>query len=469
VAPIPGTLEIDRSCREAVGLFFLVAWCWLGLGLLLLLLGGIQTHVPVLFSNTAALSFGRVVPAAIHCLLYGFALPAGLAVSLWLICRLGRARLHNPPVIAAGFGFWNVGILLGLWGILSGASTGQLGLEAPGYVAPVLFIGYLIIAVCALLTFHFRRVTELYASQWVILAALFWFPWVYSSAELLLVFFPVRGALQGVIDAWYIQNVAVIWICLMGLAVLFYFIPKLLARPLYSRSLAAFAFWLLLIFGSASGMPASLPVPRWIPALSEVCGVFAGVGMGVAAAVLLLTARGEWARWRTNRVLKFVLFALCAFVVASIADVVGSLRGASRSTDMTLYRLGVFASFFTGVFLAAMTGAAYFILPRIFAREFKSPKLAGTNFALLAAGAVFFSMPLLAGGLVQGAAMNNPAKPFVDVARGTIPFVGTSLIGILLLLAGVVLFLTQLCDLLLGGVRLWFAGETRPRTFGGRP
>ena len=60
----------------------------------------------------------------------------------------------------------------------------------PGYASPVLFVAYTIMGVCALLTFRQRRQPALYVSQWFLLAALFWFPWIYSTAQLLLVFLP---------------------------------------------------------------------------------------------------------------------------------------------------------------------------------------------------------------------------------------------------------------------------------------
>ena len=50
-----------------------------------------------------------------------------------------------------------------------------------------------------MLTFHQRRERQLFVSQWFLFAALFWFPWIYSTANLLLLAFPVRGMAQAVI------------------------------------------------------------------------------------------------------------------------------------------------------------------------------------------------------------------------------------------------------------------------------
>ena len=88
------------------------------------------------------------------------------------------------------------------------------------------------------LTFHQRRERQLYVSQWFLFAALFWFPWIYSTANLLLLGFRARGMAQAVIAWWYSDNLLVVWLGLVGLAAIFYFVPKLTSRELHSRYLA---------------------------------------------------------------------------------------------------------------------------------------------------------------------------------------------------------------------------------------
>ena len=50
-----------------------------------------------------------------------------------------------------------------------------------------LFLGYLLIAFFSLVTLHNRKERALGPSQWFLLAALFWFPWIYFTANYLLV------------------------------------------------------------------------------------------------------------------------------------------------------------------------------------------------------------------------------------------------------------------------------------------
>ena len=103
----------------------------------------------------------RVHPAQLNVFIYGFAVQAGLGVLLWIIAHLGRTHLAKAPLILAGGMMWNLGVLLGILGILLGDNTGYEWLEMPRYASLMIFFGYLAIGVGALVTFHQRRERQL--------------------------------------------------------------------------------------------------------------------------------------------------------------------------------------------------------------------------------------------------------------------------------------------------------------------
>ena len=175
--------EIDASCRAPVLLLFLGAAIWLLIGSVLGMMATLKFHQPNLLADNPWFTYGRVHPAHLNALIYGFAIPAGLGVLLWLFCHLGRSKLALTPVIIAGALIWNLGVVSGIVGILYGESTGFEWLEMPRYASTMLFYGYLAIGLGAMFTFHQRRTRELYISQWFLLAAVFWFPWVYSAYQ----------------------------------------------------------------------------------------------------------------------------------------------------------------------------------------------------------------------------------------------------------------------------------------------
>src|SRR6185503_5824173 len=230
--------EIDASLRWPVLFLFASATAWLLVSSILWLVTSIKLGAPGFLADCPWLTFGRVRPAAANAFLYGFASQAALGIMLWMLCRLGGNRfVFRVPVLIATK-FWNLGVTIGVVAILAGASTGFEWLEMPRYAAVFLFVAYLVIGLCALATFQMRRHCELYPSQWFLLAALFWFPWLYSAANYLLLLDPVRGTLQAAVNAWFTGNLTGLWLGPVALAGIYYFMPRLTGQPLYSLGLA---------------------------------------------------------------------------------------------------------------------------------------------------------------------------------------------------------------------------------------
>jgi len=193
--------EIDASLRWPVLFLFASATVWLLVGSVLSFVTFMKFGSPGFLADYPWLTLGRVRPAAVNAFLYGCASQAALGVMLWMLCRLGGNRfVFQVPVILATK-IWNLGVTIGVIAILAGASTGFEWLEMPRYAAVFLFVAYVVIGLCALVTFQMRRHCELYPSQWFLLAALFWFPWIYSAANYLLLIDPVRGTLQAAVTA----------------------------------------------------------------------------------------------------------------------------------------------------------------------------------------------------------------------------------------------------------------------------
>ncbi len=433
--------EIDASCRLPLLVMFSSAAVWLVVASLLGMVATLKFHSPNLLADCPCFTYGRVHPASLNALIYGFGVQAGLGVLLWLICQLGCRRLALMPLVLAGAKAWNLGMFLGILGILAGENTGYEWLEMPRYASVILFAAYLAIGIGALFTLHLRAERKLYISQWFLLAALFWFPWIYSTANLLLVAKPVRGALQAAIDGWYINNLVTVWFGFIGLATFFYFIPKILRRPLYSHYLGLFIFWGLAIFGSWGGVTLGTPLPSWMPALSTVASVLTVIPIVFVAINVYATAKGGTASGDDAVALKFIKFGAVAFVIASLARVGTSLDKATEILNFTWWLPALAQLALYGFFAMTMFGAIYYILPRVSGLSMSSSKLAAAQFWLAALGILIYVVPLAYGGFKQGEALNNPNEPFLNVMRGTLMSLRASTTGDLLMLAANLVFL----------------------------
>ncbi|MGO8674601.1 MAG: cbb3-type cytochrome c oxidase subunit I [Limisphaerales bacterium] len=435
------TSEIDASCRLPLLALLMSAAVWLVVASGFGLISSIKFHSPEFLAGPAWLTYGRVHPAASSAFLYGFCLQSGMGVSLWLLARLGRTPLSQGWLVTMGAVLWNIGVTVGVLGILAGDRTGFEALDMPGYATPMVFLGSVLVGIQGALTFHQRREQRLYVSQWFLFAALFWFPWIYSTAQLLLVTFPVRGVMQSVIAWWYADNLRVVWLWLTGLGAVFYFVPKLARRELQNRNLALCAFWTILLFGSWGGIPNSAPVPAWMPALSTV-------GTLLTTVALLAVGLSVWkTAGREGLALRFVLFGVVSFLVAGFMRVLVSLPPVSDITDLTWFSPAMEHVNAYGFFAMAVFGAAYWIVPRLMGAELPWPGLARAHFWLASVGVVLLAAPLAIAGVLEGLKLRNPDIAFLEVVKTTLPCLRVSTIGDLLMALGHVAFLANLAGL----------------------
>ena len=412
--------EIDASLRLPVSAFFLTSAIWLVVASVLGLIASLKLLAPEFLADCPVASYGRVQPAALNALVYGFALPAAFGVALWIICRLGRTKLGNPLAVFISGQFWNLGVTLGLLGIFSGDSTGHELLEMPGSAWAILFWSGALICGSALLALHERRERELHISQMFLLAALFWFPWIYSGANTLLHCVPARGVMQAVAAWWFANNLLFVCFGCFGLAAIYYFLPKAYQRPLAGRDLALTGFWLFLFFGSWCGIPAGAPVPAWLISVSTVAGFLCLVPVLIVASLvwnIWRTATGRTSLLKASPERLFFSLAAIIFVLASLRHLALGARGVSELLGFTYFLPGQQHAVIYGFFGLAMFGSIYHIVPKLTGREWPSTGLIKLHFWTAAVGTVIIVLSLSVAGLRTGVDLSNLSLPFLAIAK----------------------------------------------------
>jgi len=431
--------QIDNSCRLPLFSLFGGAAIWLALSSVFGLIASLTFHKPTLFADCALLSYGRAYPAWSNLLVYGFCIPAGLGVGLWLLARLGRVELAKPWLLTVGAELWHLGVLVGLIGILSGQSTGFEWLEMPRSAAVILFLAFLLITVWGYVTYTRRSEAALYPSQWFVLAALLWFPWIFSTATLLLQVFPVRGVVQASVAWWFSGNLINVWLTLAGLASTFYLLPKLTGRPLQSHYLALFAFWTLILFGTWTGIPAHAALPAWMPTLSGAASVMLLIPVLAVAVSVILTVRGSQTPCGGGP-LCFTKFGVVSLVLTTLLLAIAACPQVSRVTDYTWFGHGQTALQIYGFFAMTMFGAIYHIMPHLVGPDRICPRWMRINFWLVMPGTLLFALPLVFGGIAQGLKFIDASIPFVEVAKSTLMAFRISTLGETMLSLGNLIF-----------------------------
>ena len=430
---------VDASLRVPLLALFGGAALWLVVGSVLALIASIKFHAPDFLAGCPGLTYGHVQPAADDALLYGFCIPAGLGVVLWLFAHLGQAPLRGAfvPVVAANL--WHLGVFIGLAAILLGDSTGFAWLEFPRAGSVVLFFAYLLLALWATMNFAARRERATYPSHWFLIAALFWFPWIYSTAHLFLLTGPVRGVVQAIIGWWFANNLVFIWLALVGIGTAFYFLPKYAGRPLQSHYLALYAFWTLILFGTWCGIPQGAPVPAWLPTISSFAAIITLVPVIAVGLIAWQTLCGGEKSPPSGGPYCFIRFGLGSFLVSSLMLIAMACPKISQVTQFTWFGVAQTQLQLYGFFAMTMFGAIYHLLPRVVGFDWPYPKFTRLQFWLSMIGVLLFIVPLAIGGVAQGMKLHD-GTPFAEVTRTTLMFFRISTTGLLLMVLGNLLF-----------------------------
>ena len=341
-------------------IFYTSAVGWLILGTLLAGFVSFKLHTPDLLSDISFLTWGRVRPAHMNVMVYGWASMAGMGTAIWLMARLCRTVLRYPLLLVAGAGFWNLGVFLGVCGILLGDSTGYQWLEFPSYAAIILFVAYTLVASWAVLMFRFRRGEQIYITQWYLLGAFLWFPWLFAAGQLMLFVVPVQGVLQAAVGWWYANNLLFLWFGAIGLGTAYYMIPKVIGRPVYSYHLAAIGFWSYALFSSWTGMQRLVdgPFPAWMVTASIAATILTLIPVATVGLNHHMTMQGYFPLMRYSPTLRFTVFGAMSYTVFSLVGILISLRSVARYVNFTqasiaYSHLGLYA-FFTMVIFGSM-------------------------------------------------------------------------------------------------------------------
>jgi cytochrome c oxidase cbb3-type subunit 1 len=432
-------LRADASSRGPALLAFGAAIVWLLVGSACGDVASLKMHLPDWLNDRAWLTFGRVRPAHLNAMVYGWASLAMIGVSLWIIPRLVHTELRLGRLARVGIMLWNVGLVFGVGGILAGRSDGLEWLEMPrSFADPWIVVGGGMVGVALLATLAAREVDHLYVSVWYVMSSYVWFPIIFIIGN-----WPTwRGVESAATNWFYAHNALGLWLTAINLGAAYYFIPKVLGRPIYSYHLSLLGFWALAFFYSLNGMHHLIggPVPEWMVTTSIVASALMIIPVLSVAVNHHMTMVGRFGALRYSPTLRFVVIGAIAYTAVSLQGMFTAMREVNRVTHFTQWTIahshvGVYA-FVTFV----LFGSVYYIMPRLMRHEWPSARLIRWHFWLVLGGIALYVIPLIVVGVLQGLAMLDPQVPFRRSVEVTLPGLWLRSLAGMILTAGHLVF-----------------------------
>lgn len=432
-------IQADRSSALVAFLFLSCSVAWLVVGSIAGLISSYKLHSPDFLVNDAWLTFGRMRTLHLNIIAYGWAPMAAFGIAVWMLPRLLKTKLMGGRFAILGGMLWNAGLIAGLGSIAVGISDGMEWLEMPWQVDLLLVAGGALAALPLVFTLQNRRVEHLYVSIWYMGAALFWFPVLFLVGNMPAIHIGVE---QATMNWWYGHNVLGLFYTPMALAAVYYFLPKIIGKPIVSYNLSLLGFWGLAFFYGQVGGHHLIggPVPGWMITLSIVQSMMMIIPVLAFSINQHLTLSGHFRSLLHSPTLRFIVLGGIMYTVSSVQGSFQALRSINTVAHFTHFTVAHAHIGLYGFFTLVMFGAIYYVMPRVLAWEWPYPKLISWHFWLVLIGFAVYAIGLSIGGWLQGLYMLDVSRPFMDSVNVTIPYLQSRTVGGALMTLGHLVF-----------------------------
>lgn len=378
-------------------------------GMLVGLLLAIMFIFPNITDNIPWLSFGRLRPLHTNAVIFAFVGNTIFAGVYYSLQRLLKARMYSDFLSNINFWGWQLIIVAAAITLPLGYTSSKEYAELEWPIDIAIAVVWVVFGLNMIMTIIKRRERHLYVAIWFYLATFVTVAvlHIFNNIELPVNMWKSYSVYAGVQDAlvqwWYGHNAVAFFLTTPFLGLMYYFLPKIANRPVYSYRLSIIHFWSLIFLYIWAGPHHLLytALPEWAQNLGVVFSVMLIAPSWGGMINGLLTLRGAWDKVRTEPVLKFFVVAITGYGMATFEGPMLSLKNVNaiaHYTDWIVAHVHVGALAWNGFMAFAIM---YWLLPRIAKTELYSKKLANFHFWIGTLGIILYTIPLYVAGFSQ--------------------------------------------------------------------
>ncbi len=402
------------------------------------------------------LTFGRMRPLHTNAAIFAFVGNAIFAGVFYSLQRLCKARLYNSFLANVHFWLWQLIIALGGASLLLGFSHGKEYAELEWPFDIGITIAWVLFGVNIIGTLIKRRERHIYVAIWFYLATFITVAILHivNSVELpvsLMKSYPVYAGVQdALVQWWYGHNAVAFFLTTPFLGLMYYFIPKAAARPVYSYRLSIIHFWSLIFLYIWAGPHHLLytALPDWAQTVGVAFSVALWAPSWGGMVNGLLTLRGAWGKVRRDPILKFMATAITFYGMATFEGPMLAIKSVNYLAHYTDWIIGHVHSGTIGWNYMMIAGIMYYMIPRLWKTKLYSVKLANLQFWTATIGLLMYIMSMWVAGITQSLmwkAVDSSGRlvypQFVETVTRIIPMYWVRAFGGVLILFGFILMM----------------------------
>ena len=405
----------DRYSDAVIRMGIYASLFWGVVGMLVGVIIACQLAWPTLFYFPQAgwLNFGRLRPVHTSGVIFAFGGNVLLATSFYVVQRTCRARLFGG--IAPWFVFWgyNLFIVLAASGYVMGVTQGKEYSEPEWYIDLWLTIVWVLYLLVFLGTIWKRKEPHIYVANWFYLAFIVTIAVLHITNNLAIPVGPFSsksyelysGVQDALVQWWYGHNAVGFFLTAAFLAIMYYFMPKRIQRPIYSYRLSIVHFWALIFIYIWAG-PHHLhytALPQWAQTLGMTFSIMLWMPSWGGMINGLMTLSGAWDKLRTDPVVRMMVAALAFYGMSTFEGPVMSIREVNALSHYTDWTIGHVHSGALGWVGFISFGALYCMVPWLWKKkEMYSTKLIEWHFWVATIGILLYITSMWVSGIMEG-------------------------------------------------------------------
>jgi len=433
--------------------FAIATIVWGIIGMTVGLLIAMQLFKPSLNMGSQYTTFGRIRPLHTNAVIFAFVGNAIFMGVYYSLQRLLKARMFSDILSKIHFWGWQLIIVAAVITLPLGLSSSHEYAELEWPIDIAITLVWVVFGINMFGTIIKRREKHMYVAIWFYIATFVTVAVLHivNSFQLPVSAFKSYYLYAGVQDAlvqwWYGHNAVAFFLTTPYLGMMYYFLPKMAQRPIYSYKLSILHFWSLIFIYIWAGPHHLLytSLPGWAQSLGVAFSVMLIAPSWGGMINGLLTLRGAWDKVREDPTLKFMVVGLTAYGMATFEGPMlafKQINAIAHYTDWIVAHVHVGALGWNG-FLTF--GILYWLIPRIYRTSLYSKKLASFHFWIGTLGIIFYAVPLYFAGFTQGLMWKEFTEEgmlrypnFLETVIQILPMYVLRAIGGALYLAGVI-------------------------------
>lgn len=399
------------------------------------------------------LSFGRLRPLHTNGIVFGFAVSALMATAFYSVQRTSHVPLFAPRLAWFCCYAWQILVLTGGLSLLAGITTSKEYAELEWPFDIVIAVIWVCFGIVFFGTIATRKIKQIYISNWFYGALIIVVAMLHIVNSLAIPVSPMKsyslyaGAQDAVVQWWYGHNAVGFLLTGGFLGMMYYFLPKQAARPIWSYRLSIVAFWTFVYTYIWAG-PHHLhynAIPDWVQSLAVVMSIILLVPSWATMINGIMTVSTAWEKLKTDPALKFIVLSLAFYGLATFEGPMMAIPSVNVVSHFTDWTIGHVHSGALGWNAMVTYGTFYFLVPRLVGADLYSVRLANMHFWMALAGTMLYIVAMWGAGVSQGLLwlsmdeIGELSFSFKDIMSSMVPYYTLRLIAGLIFLSGTVL------------------------------